>query len=280
MLAQSNSTEVQADDLLKHYTPTPGYTTIFVPGENALKHVGLGILRLAAGQSLTFGGETGKETSLTILTGTLDAETTDRPRWQKLGGRSSVFDGPTDTLLLPSGSSITLLAATDCEIAVCQAASQETGPVQLFAAKAATIAQRGQPGWQREVRTYIGSSETKQRLILGETINAVGQWSSFPPHKHDRNNLPTESELEEVYLFKFKPDSGFAFQGLYSLDDPATINRAFVVRENDAVAIPRGYHPVAAAPGHAVYYFWALAGIGHELKFYTQDSLRFLEPGV
>ncbi len=277
-----SDTGVQTHALLKHYSPTPGYTAIFTPGEDTLKHIGLGMLCLAAGQSLTFGGEAGREIALTILTGTLDAETDTAggQRWQKLGGRTDVFDGATDTLYLPSGTPVKLQAVTDCEIVVCQSPNQESGPVQLYSAKDATVAQRGQPGWQREVRTYITPSETKQRLILGETVNSVGQWSSFPPHKHDRNNLPTESELEEIYLFKIRPDTGFAFQGLYSPDDPATRNRAFIVRDNDVVAIPRGYHPVAATPRHAVYYFWALAGIGHQLKVFTEEAQRWLEPGV
>jgi 5-deoxy-glucuronate isomerase len=259
---------------LKHYEAVPGYTEII--SDDTLKHLTFGVLRLAAGETLTFGPYPGQETTLTVLTGTLNAD----QHWINLGGRGNVFDGPTDTLLLPSESSVTLQAVDACEIAVCQAASTKTGPVRLYAGFEATIAQRGLSGWQREVRTYIDSGGDAQRLILGETINAVGQWSSFPPHKHDRDNLPIEADLEEVYLFKIDPPTGFAFQGLYDPNDPATANRAYVVRNNDVVAIPRGYHPVAAAPGHRVYYFWALAGIGNELKFFTDESMRWLQPGL
>ncbi len=277
-MAQMNTIDQTA--YLKHYSPTAGYTELFTHGKGTLRYLTFGMLLLAAGQATRFGPFAGEETALTVLTGTLNADDSAGQRWEKLGGRTTVFEGPTDTLLLPSGSSITLQAAVTCEIAVCQASSTQTGPVRLYARQNAVLAQRGLQGWQREVRTYIDSGGSNERLILGETINAVGQWSSFPPHKHDRNNLPVEAELEEAYLFKIEPTTGFAFQGLYNPNEPATANRAFIVRNNDAVAIPYGYHPVSAAPGHQVYYFWALAGVGHELKFFTDESMRWLQPGL
>jgi 5-deoxy-glucuronate isomerase len=213
------------------------------------------------------------------LTGTLDARAGDQ-HWQGLGGRKTVFDSPTDSLLVPAGCAVELHAQSDCEIAIPQAANAETGQVQLYRAADATLASRGIPGWQRDVRTYIAPKGGNARLILGETINAVGQWSSYPPHKHDKDNLPVEAELEEIYLFKIDPPTGFAFQGLYSPDDPETANRAFIVRNNDVVAIPNGYHPVAAAPGHRVYYYWVLAGKGNTLKVQTEQTMRWLEPGL
>jgi 5-deoxy-glucuronate isomerase len=266
--------------LLKHFKPSAGYTPIFTPGEGELKHIRFGMLCLSAGQRHIFAPEPGHEAALTILTGSVKATASDQT-WGSLGGRTNVFDSATDTLFVPDGNRVELEAlGSESEIAVSQATSDFKGPVTLYPAADAVIAQRGLPGWQREVRTYITPAANVNRLILGETINGVGQWSSFPSHKHDRNNLPIEADLEEVYLFKIEPPTGFAFQGLYSPDDPETANRAFLVRKDDVVAIPRGYHPVAAAPGHRVYYFWILAGNGHDLKFYTQDELRWLEPGL
>lgn len=264
---------------LKHYIPTPGYQALFTPGEGGLEHLHFGVLHLSAGQSMTFAPQPGCEAALTILTGTLDAMDGDQ-QWNNLGRRQTVFDGPTDALFLPPNNSMTLQGRTDCEIAVAQATSDLGGPVTLYSAQEASVQRRGRPGWQREVLTYLSSGNNEGRLILGETINAAGQWSSFPPHKHDRDNLPIEAEMEEIYLFKLDPPTGFAFQGLYTPDDETTANQAFIVRNDDVVAIPRGYHPVAPAPGHRVCYFWVLAGVGHDLKFYTEDGLRWLEPGL
>ncbi len=128
------------------------------------------------------------------------------------------------------------------------------------------------------MRTYLHSTANVGRLILGEVASEVGEWSSFPPHKHDVDDLPTEADLQEIYLFKIDPDTGFAFQGVYDLADEETRNLAYVVRHHDVVAIPRGYHPVAVAPGHRVYYYWVLAGRGHDLKMHVEDDQRWLEP--
>ena len=72
---------------------------------------------------------------------------------------------------------------------------------------------RGQPGWQREVHDIVAEAMPAQRLLVGETFNAAGQWSSFPPHKHDGGD--GEPALEEVYYYRFDRPDGFGFQGLY-----------------------------------------------------------------
>jgi 5-deoxy-glucuronate isomerase len=108
----------------------------------------------------------------------------------------------------------------------------------------------------------IGPEQPASRLLLGETINPPGNWSSYPPHRHDRHNPPEEAELEEVYLFKVDPPAGFGVQMLY---DERGDERAFVVRDDDVAAIRHGYHPVVAASGYALYYLWVLAGQGREM---------------
>ena len=97
--------------------------------------------------------------------------------------------------------------------------------------------------------------------MLGETINPPGNWSSYPPHKHDRHAPPEEVALEEVYYYRFKPDGGFGVQLIYDDRD----ERALIVRDGDVVAIPSGYHPVVAAPGYTLYYLWVMAGEGRQL---------------
>ncbi len=236
------------------------------------------MLRLGANQTTTLAPEANHELALTVITGSVDAAAKDGQRWEGLGGRKSVFDGSTDTLFLPPGTSVELHAVNDCEIAVSQARSDYSGKVALYPAGEAIIEHRGKPGWQREVRTFLSSTANVGRLILGEVASGVSQWTSFPPHKHDVDNLPAEADLEEIYWFRIEPEAGFAFQGLYSPGDESSRNRAYTIYNNDVVAIPDGYHPVAIAPGHRIYYFWVLAGTGHNLKVYVQDDMRWLEP--
>ena len=118
-----------------------------------------------------------------------------------------------------------------------------------------------------------------QRLLVGETFNAAGQWSSFPPHKHDGGD--GEPALEEVYYYRFDRPDGFGFQGLYEHADPERdgSERAVFLRHGAVVGIPRGYHPVCAAPGYRLYYLWALstaAGTPRGLALYEDPAHRWL----
>ncbi len=141
---------------------------------------------------------------------------------------------------------------------------------------------RGKPGWQRAVHDVIADTVPAQRLLVGETFNAAGEWSSFPPHKHDGGD--GEPALEEVYYYRFDRPDGFGFQGLYEVADDAHggDERAVFLRHGAVVGIPRGYHPVCAAPGYRLYYLWALApraGTARALALHEDPAHRWLHDG-
>ena len=179
------------------------------------------------------------------------------------GGRPSVFEGPGHAVYAPPGTTLGLTATRPAQLAVA------TAPVGEGAASAARIigpgdqrlAETGRGNWARSVRTILGPEHAAGRLLVGETINPPGNWSSYPPHKHDRQVPPDEVRLEEVYLFKLDPPGGFAVQVRY--DDDAT--EAFTVRDGDVAVIRSGYHPVVAAPGYSLYYLWVMAGDGRQM---------------
>jgi len=116
----------------------------------------------------------------------------------------------------------------------------------------------GRQNWRREVRYFLTPERQADRLIVGETVVPPGNWASSPPHRHERDDPPHESVLEEIYLFKFRPAQGFGVQCVYS--DDRELEEAILLRDGDAVAIPGGYHPVVAAPGYAMHYLAILAG--------------------
>ena len=119
----------------------------------------------------------------------------------------------------------------------------------------------GKDNWQRDVYTSIGPNVDADRLLIGETYNPPGNWSSAPPHKHDVACPPDEGCMEEVYFFMVDPGQGFGIQRVYSGEDsPAQVDDAYVVQNGDTVAIPYGYHPVVAGPGYKLYYLWILSG--------------------
>lgn len=111
-------------------------------------------------------------------------------------------------------------------------------------------------------------------LLVGETFNEPGQWSSFPPHKHDGGD--GEPALEEVYYYRFDRPEGFGFQGLYETDGVA---EAVFLKHGSIVGIPRGYHPVCAAPGYRLYYLWALVGEPRQLAMHEDPVHQWLDNG-
>lgn len=122
-----------------------------------------------------------------------------------------------------------------------------------------TTEHRGQLNWQRDVNDIIIAQYEGRvdKIVLGETYGCPGQWSSYPSHKHDTDNMPYEVNMEEIYHFKVNPAQGFGIQVMYN--DDMSLNESYMVRNDDTIVIKEGYHPVAAAPGYSIYYLWVMA---------------------
>ena len=115
----------------------------------------------------------------------------------------------------------------------------------------------------------MAPSFTADRLMVVEVYTPGGNWSSYPPHKHDVHNPPAEVDLDEIYYYRFRQPEGFAFQHLYSDRDP--VGRTIQARDGDAVLVRGGFHPVVAGPGYDVYYLNFLAGSSRALAV-TEDA--------
>jgi 5-deoxy-glucuronate isomerase len=210
----------------------------------------------------------GRESLLVILGGRCSVAVKGMDAWDDLGGRADVFDGVPASVYVPPGIPYRISAAGAAEIAVLRAPAAAGGEAYAIRPSDVTVAVRGEGAWRRTVYTILDESKPAQRLVAGETFNDPGAWSSYPPHKHDRHDPPREAVFQEVYYFRVKPKEGFGFQRLYSPE--RHVESTFVVEDGDAVLIPFGYHPVAAAPGYRLYYLWALAGEGRRLMA-TED---------
>jgi 5-deoxy-glucuronate isomerase len=174
-----------------------------------------------------------------------------------------VFESAGDAVYVPPDQMLELVAPRDSVVAVAAAplADRPAGVARLITPSEQDVRTAGTGNWSRSIRTILGPADDAGRLVLGETINPPGNWSSYPPHKHDRHAPPEEVALEEVYYYRVKPEGGFGVQLIYDDRD----ERAQIVRDGDVVAIPSGYHPVVAAPGYSLYYLWVMAGEGREL---------------
>ncbi|MGH3318729.1 MAG: 5-deoxy-glucuronate isomerase [Streptosporangiaceae bacterium] len=223
--------------------------------------VGLDLAEVPAGESLELRRE--EELVAVVLAGTVDA-TADGEALGRAGGRANVFEGPGYAVYAPPRTVVGLGAVdgpASLAIATAPLADAPAPRARIIRPEDQDVAHRGDGNWARDVRTVLGPGDAAGRLLLGETINPPGNWSSYPPHKHDTQVPPEEVRLEEIYLFKIDPAGGFGVQIRY--DDGG--EECFTVRDGDVAAIPAGYHPVVAAPGYTLYYLWAMAGDGRQM---------------
>jgi 5-deoxy-glucuronate isomerase len=233
--------------------------TVISPGKDT-DLIQLDLAELVAGETLETRSD--DEVLVVVLSGVVDVQV-DGEALGTAGGRSSVFERPGDAVYAPPGAAVRLTASTGAELAIASAPVDDLAPGKARIIRPADeeVAERGEGNWSRSVRTILGPGDDAGRLLVGETINPPGNWSSYPPHKHDEHNPPHEVQLEEVYLFKVAPAGGFGIQLLYGRDG----QQVFTVRDNDVAAIKSGYHPVVGAPGYSLYYLWVMAGQGRQM---------------
>jgi 5-deoxy-glucuronate isomerase len=244
-------------------------------------HVNLALIDLSPGETLEL--PPAGETAAVVMSGVVDASTGDGESLGRAGERASVFDAPGDTVYAPAGTGLRLTGGRDApaQVAIASAAAEPSAdapPARVITPAEQRIAEVGEGNWSRSVRTILGPEHDAQRLLLGETINPAGNWSSYPPHRHDRDNPPEEVDLEEVYLFKTNPAGGFGVQIRYELDGDHA-EEAFLVRDDDIAVIRTGFHPVVAASGYELYYLWVMAGDGRVMKPYLDPAHAWVMNG-
>jgi 5-deoxy-glucuronate isomerase len=197
------------------------------------------------------------ELGLVILGGTCSVESS-AGAWRSLGSRANVFSGMPTALYLPVQTEFSVTAETDCEIAFCYCRAEKKLPAQLIRPEDVEVEIRGGANATRQINHIIKPEFSAHRLLVVEVYTPSGNWSSYPPHKHDRHNPPGEVDLEEIYYYKVDKPEGYAIQKIYTAD--RRIDVTLTVRDGELVLIPEGYHPVVAAHGYNIYYLNALAG--------------------
>ncbi len=239
------------------------YQAVVPPG--TLRFLDFARLRLAKGKKHAASSE-GREYLIDIFSGVAAVRVepkSDPPRvFERAGGRADVFSGPPVMVYIPPQCKFEVTAVSDSlDAGIFSSQSDATAPPTVFEGPAIVTNHAGRDNWQRTVYSAVTESFPAGRLLSGETLNPSGNWSSYPPHKHDRNNPPGEAVLEEIYFFRVKPAQGFGFIYTYTAPgDPDGFSNVFVVHDGDTVLLPKGYHPVVAAPGYALHYTWTLAG--------------------
>jgi len=192
-----------------------------------------------------------------------------------LGERMSPFEGKPWSVYVPQDTEWSVEAGTDLELAVCSAPGLGGGlPVRVIAPKELHEELRGKGTNTRYVTNILPEGEPADSLLVVEVITPGGHTSSYPPHKHDQDNLPAESYLEETYYHRLNPPQGFAFQRVYT--DDRSLDETMAVEDGDVVLVPKGYHPCAACHGYDLWYLNVMAGPKRTWKFHNATEHEWL----
>ena len=246
------------DLLIKPIPPfgSSGETMVVTPQSTGFEYLTMRIRKLLRGEN--FSSETDAcELGIVVLGGRCSVES-NVGSWLNLGCRAHVFEGLPTALYLPINTNFTVIAETDCEIALCFSRAEEAFPARLITPEEVEVEVRGGANATRQINHILTPEFPAQRLLLVEVYTPSGNWSSYPPHKHDVHSPPEEVDLEELYYYKIDRPEGYAIQRVYTPD--GRIDQTLTVRDGQMVLIPEGYHPVVAAHGYNVYYLNALAG--------------------
>jgi 5-deoxy-glucuronate isomerase len=225
-------------------------------GRSGFDYVTFEVRRIKGGDS--FAGSTdSNELAIVTLGGRFQVNSS-QGNWESIGGRANVFSGKAWTLYLPVKTTFTVTALTDCELAFCYCLAEDMHPPMLIPPEDVRVEIRGGANATRQINHILTPEFPAQRLLIVEVYTPGGNWSSYPPHKHDVHNPPEEVDLEEIYYYRIDRPEGYAIQRVYSRD--GKLDETITVRDGELVLIPEGYHPVVAAHGYNIYYLNVLAG--------------------
>jgi 5-deoxy-glucuronate isomerase len=251
-------------------------TVDIMPETAGWQYVSFAVYQLTRGQTLR-GAADGRETAVVVLYGTGRAELNGQSVGQ-IGERLSVFENKAPyALYLSEDASYQVECTSDgMEIAVASApTTHQHLPARVIRPQEVSVELRGEGNTQRRVQHILDVDQEAERLIVVEVITPAGNWSTFPPHKHDTENPPHEAYLEETYYHHVQPADGFAFQRVYTYEG---FDEAVAVQDGDLVLVPKGYHVVSAAPGCDLYYLNIMAGPHRVWNYQVDPAFRRLLP--
>ena len=234
-------------------------------------YVGFDVHTLADGQSV--GGDSGgRELCIVFVTGR-GSVTVNGAALGTLGERLSVFEGSPWSVYIPPRSTWAVTGAGPLEIAVCSGPANGGLPVRVIPPSEVGQETRGKATNTRHVRNILPDTGKAESVLVVEVVTPGGNWSSYPPHKHDTDDFPRETLLEETYYHRLaKP--GFALQRVYTGD--GSLDETLAPADGDVVLVPKGYHPVGAPHGFDLWYLNVMAGPVRAWKFTMAPSHAFL----
>ncbi|QPH54128.1 5-deoxy-glucuronate isomerase [Pontivivens ytuae] len=228
-------------------------------------YVGFGLYRLGAGdRAAEATGE--REVILVVVEGRAEIHVGGE-RFGEMGERMSVFEKtPPHCLYIPGGRDWSAVATTECTLAVCCAPARGDHPVRRLGPEGITLTPRGIGQNTRHINNIaMEDRDVAGSLLVTEVFTPDGNWSSYPSHRHDEDDFPRMTYLEETYYHRLNPAQGFGVQRVYTED--GALDETMAVKDGDVVLVPRGHHPCAAPYGYEMYYLNVMAGPLRKWRF-------------
>ena len=228
-------------------------------------YVGFGLYHLAPGESAA--ESTGDlEVILVIVEGRVNLSANGQD-FGTCGERLNVFEKTKPTCLyVPNGGEWQAVAETDCTIAVCTAPGKSGHPVRLITPEDIGSEERGKGANTRHIHPIaMEEFDVADSLLVTEVFTPQGNWSSYPPHRHDEDDYPRMTYLEETYYHRLNPSQGFGFQRVFT--DDRSLDETIAVSDGEVVLVPKGHHPCGAPYGYEMYYLNVMAGPIRKWRF-------------
>jgi len=244
---------------------TAGKVHDITPGSAGWSYVGFGLYRLKAGEVAQ--EETGdREVILVLVEGKAEVASEGKS-FGELGDRMDVFERrPPHAVYVPDGSHWSAKATTDCTLAVCSAPGKGGHDAQIIGPAGISLMERGKGANTRYIHNIaMEERDVADSLLVTEVYTPQGNWSSYPPHRHDEDDFPNMTYLEETYYHRLNPAQGFGFQRVFTED--GSLDETMAVSNHDVVLVPRGHHPCGAPYGYEMYYLNVMAGPQRAWRF-------------
>ena len=261
-------------DLLRKPFGTHGKVHEITPQTAGWRYVGFGLYRLRPGDVVS--EQTGDTEVILVMVEGKARFTGAGQDWGELGDRMSVFEKtPPHSLYLPNGTDWQATATTDCVIAVCTGPGQGGHKARRIGPEGIELTQRGEGTNTRYINNIAMENEDYcDSLLVTEVFTPAGNWSSFPSHRHDEDNFPNITYLEETYYHRINPADGFAVQRVYT--DDLLLDETMAVHDGDVTLVPRGHHPCGAPYGFELYYLNVMAGPLRKWRFIPAPPVAHL----
>ena len=251
--------------LLRKPLRPAGLVHDITPADAGWSHVGFALHRLAPGETAT-GTTDAREVILVLVEGKARVTAAGQD-WGLMGDRMDVFDRrPPHALYLPPGQDWTATATTPCTLAVCSAPARGDHPPARIGPEGIAMVTRGKGTNTRYIHPIaMEERDVADQLLVTEVYTPAGHWSSYPPHRHDEDDFPRMTWLEETYYHRLNPPQGYAHQRVFTED--GTLDETMSVANHDVVLVPKGHHPCAAPYGYDLYYLNVMAGPLRKWRF-------------